>query len=125
MKSAISTYLDFSLNAGTFHATGQVDGVPPDVIMWLSSSYDTCNHWPLVDTYSQLEIVVECVSIYLRQCFLHFKREIDAGLQVLPDVVLRLKAHQQHVTIREHRYGSDNQPLRFTFCSGDKPTQVM
>ena len=63
----------------------------PNIVMRFSSPNYTGNHWALVDSYSQLEVVIECVLIYLIQGCLHCECQIHASLQVLPDVIFRLE----------------------------------
>ena len=69
----------------------------PNIVMRFSSPNYTGNHWALVDSYSQLEVVIECVLINLIQGCLHCECQIHTSLQVLPDVIFRLEKRRKIV----------------------------
>lgn len=64
-----AAHLDFITNARAVHPTGHVDGVSPDVVLWLPGPYNARHHGANVNPNPDPE-VIERVFVHFLEQFL-------------------------------------------------------
>ena len=77
------SYLNASGFASAFHPGGYVDGVAPNVVVWLARADDASGDGPVVDAHAQHE-VVEGLLVDGGQHALQLQRELHQARQVRP-----------------------------------------
>lgn len=85
------------------HATGDIDRVAPDIILWLPCSDDSRNHWTNVEPNSEHEIVVG-IFVDVSKAILHGEHQLCHGAHVacprfavIPDARLWHEPNGGHV----------------------------